>query len=389
MRVLFASLRNTSHFLPLVPFIEACRRAGHEVAVAAPIDLEDRVAAIGATFLPVGHPGDEGLRPLWQRMREVPFEHANRVVVGEIFAGACARAALPELLQVTERFAPAIVVRESQEYASVLASEKLGVPHARVAIIARSAEAEVFPIAAPVLDALGQRVGLASDPGGARLLREPALSLFPASVDAVGGVLAEAEVARFKTPRKTAAALPDWWPGQRGALVYLTLGTVTGGFDMMRHTYRVALDAVGALPIRVLLTIGQEMPIEELGEVPRNVHVERFVPQDDVLAHVEAVVGHGGSGTTLGTLAAGVPMVVVPLFADQPFNAERVAAVGAGLAMPPRAATADGLRSALARVLSEPEFGVAARRIAAEMAALPSIDAAPAVLERMAAAARR
>jgi UDP:flavonoid glycosyltransferase YjiC (YdhE family) len=95
------------------------------------------------------------------------------------------------------------------------------------------------------------------------------------------------------------------------------------------------------------------------------------------------VVCHGGSGTVRGALAAGVPMVVVPLGADQPHNAQRVAAAGAGIAVPaPDAAT---LRAALERLLADPAFGRHARRLAGEIAALPPIEAAVASLVAMAA----
>ena len=114
MKVLFTTLRNTSHFLPLVPFLQACRRRGHEVAVAAPADLAERVAATGAAFFPFGHPGDAGLGPIWARLRTVPDEEKSRVVISDIFAGACAGAALPGLLETVQRFAPSILVRESQ-----------------------------------------------------------------------------------------------------------------------------------------------------------------------------------------------------------------------------------------------------------------------------------
>jgi len=54
------------------------------------------------------------------------------------------------------------------------------------------------------------------------------------------------------------------------------------------------------------------------------VHVEAWVPQADALAAATVVVCHGGSGTTFGTLAAGLPLVIVPMFADQPANARLV-----------------------------------------------------------------
>ena len=74
---------------------------------------------------------------------------------------------------------------------------------------------------------------------------------------------------------------------------------------------------------------------------------------------------------------------MAPLFADQPFNAERVAAAGTGLALPTRDAPAAALRQALSRVLEEGSFRAAARRIAKEIAALPSMDDAAMEIEEL------
>lgn len=382
MRVLFTSIRNTSHFLPLVPFIDSCRKRGHEVGVAAPLDLAERVAKTGATYFPFGHPGDEGLRPIWMRLRSAPETEGNSIVVREIFAGACATAALPGLLQTIERFRPSIVIRESQEYAGLIAAEKTGTPHVRVAITARTSEAKLFAQAAEPVDAHCRGLGLPPDPAGERMRREPVLTLFPASLEVLDPDAAPAM--RFRTARQSASPLPDWWGTQQGPIVYVTLGTVAGGMEGMRPQYRTALEAVRELPIRVLLTVGPDLPLETLGEVPANVHIERFVPQDDVLPHVGAVLCHGGSGTVLGTLAAGVPMVVAPLFADQPGNADRIAAVGAGLAMPRGSASASDVRHALSRVLEDGSFRTAAGRIAQDIAALRPVDEAAVDLERLA-----
>jgi UDP:flavonoid glycosyltransferase YjiC (YdhE family) len=66
-------------------------------------------------------------------------------------------------------------------------------------------------------------------------------------------------------------------------------------------------------------------------DVVRNVHVETWVAQEDVFAEASIVICHGGSGTTLGALAAGVPLIVLPMFADQPTNAALVQQAGAGI----------------------------------------------------------
>ena len=112
------------------------------------------------------------------------------------------------------------------------------------------------------------------------------------------------------------------------------------------------------------------------------------MPQQDVLGHAAMAVVHGGSGSTLGAIAAGVPLVVVPLFADQPENARRVAAVGAGLSVEPDReapdATEDPLRSAIETVLGDPSYRERARALADELRAQPPVDDAVPLLESLA-----
>lgn len=388
VKVLFASIRNPSHFMPLVPFIRACQNRGHGVAVAAPADLAERVAATGATFFPFGHPGDAGLKPYWQRLRQVSGDEHARVAIGGIFAGACAAAALPAMLETLGSWRPTIVVRESQEYASLVAAEKMGIPCVRVAISARGAEQSTMRFAVEEVDVRRRSLDLPADPEGARIRSEDALTLFPPSFEGPEAESSPARTLRFRARREAAAPLPPWW-GERGEpFVYLTLGTVIGNIAEHHAAYRATLDAVADLPVRALLTTGAELPHETLGTVPANVHVERFVPQDQVLPHAAAVVFHGGSGTVQGALAAGVPMVVAPMFADQQFNAGCVAAAGAGLALPEGMPDPAALRAALVRVLAEPSFRTAAQRFAREIATLPLVDEAGAELERLAASSR-
>jgi UDP:flavonoid glycosyltransferase YjiC (YdhE family) len=99
------------------------------------------------------------------------------------------------------------------------------------------------------------------------------------------------------------------------------------------------------------------------------------------LGRTAAVVCHGGSGSTLGVLAAGL-IVVVPLFADQPHNAKRVATVGAGVVVAPEP---HAIRDGLSRVLANESYRAAAESLAAEMRSNPAIDTA---VEALAARAR-
>jgi MGT family glycosyltransferase len=160
----------------------------------------------------------------------------------------------------------------------------------------------------------------------------------------------------------------------------VTFGSVAGSFPQALRVYDVALRAVAELPVRVLLTVGRDLDLEALPEPPDNVRIERWVPQQDVLGHAAAAVVHGGSGSTLGALAAGVPLVVVPLFADQPQNARRVAEVGAGLSVEPDReapeASVAPLREAIDTVLANGSYRESARALADELRAQPPVDEA-------------
>ena len=382
MRALFSSTRGAGHFNPLVPFARAFERAGHEVLFAGPPDLTGPVESAGFEFCRFDPPPEDELGAIWGRVPDLPPEEANEVVVGEIFGRLNTTAALPRLRAVFEEWRPDVVVRDPNEYGAALAAELGGIAHARVAIGLASTEELALGIAAGAIDAIRRAEGLPPDPDADRLRSSPYLSVFPATLDEGG----QPDTHRFHDPAwdAPAAELPDWWPGREDEpLVYVTFGSVAGSFAQALPVYGLALRAVAGLPVRVLLTVGRDLDLEALPEAPDNVRVERWVPQQDVLGHAAAAVVHGGSGSTLGAIAAGVPLVVAPLFADQPQNARRVAEVGAGLAVEPTrenpAATTEPLRDAIESVLGQPSYGERARALADELRAEPPVDQAVAL----------
>ena len=179
--------------------------------------------------------------------------------------------------------------------------------------------------------------------------------------------------------------LPDWWNGDTAPLVYLTLGSVAPSAGFFPGLYRAAVDALADLPIRVLVTTGRGADPAELGPLPAGVHAERWVPQADVMPHASAMVCHGGFGTVRAGLAAGVPLAVLPLFADQPYNARRVAALGAGIALEGGAEAVSGLRDAVRALLADDAYAIRAHAVADEVRALPPADTAAAILRELAA----
>jgi UDP:flavonoid glycosyltransferase YjiC (YdhE family) len=144
-----------------------------------------------------------------------------------------------------------------------------------------------------------------------------------------------------------ASALPAMLEavGALPARVLLTLG---GVLQM--------LEAVGALPARVLLTLGGVLHRNSI-DAPPNVTVREFVPHDLVLPYMEAVISHGGLSTITAALTAGVPLLCIPQGRDQHYNAERVEATGVGRTVP-TCAPAGEIATALTELLTDP----AARR---------------------------
>jgi UDP:flavonoid glycosyltransferase YjiC (YdhE family) len=383
MRVLFASTRGAGHFLPLVPIAEACLRRGHDVLVAGPPQLVDAVANAGYDFWHFADPPRDELDEIWARVPTLPSrEEQNAAVVGEVFGRLDTTAALPRLRDACQEWRPDVIVREPNEYGSALAAELFGIPHARVAIGLGAMEEVCLGIVAGTLDELRRDAGLAPDPRAGGLRRSPIFSAFPASIEDPAAPQPP-DTHRFRDPAwdEPGAELPDWWDGSEAPLLYVTFGSVAGGFEMAKRLFAGAIEAVADLPLRVLITVGREVDPTEL-EAPSHIRIEQWVPQADVLARAAAAVCHGGAGSTLGALAAGLPLVVVPLFADQPLNASRVAAAGAGLSVEP---APPAIREAVTRVLEDAPYRDAAERIAAELRSQPPADDVAARLERLAA----
>ncbi|MEU5671188.1 nucleotide disphospho-sugar-binding domain-containing protein, partial [Micromonospora sp. NPDC047753] len=97
-----------------------------------------------------------------------------------------------------------------------------------------------------------------------------------------------------------------------------------------------------------------------------------------LLPLADVVVHHGGSGTTLGALAAGVPQLLLPQGADQFANAEALTAAGVGLRLLPGEVDASAIAEQTHLLLprrGQVDQRHAARLISEEIAGMPSPEA--------------
>jgi glycosyltransferase len=390
MKVLVATTRGAGHFAPLVPFAQALSDAGHDVMVAAPDSAVPMItgAGFGARSVSDIPPEAYGAREqsssqgfarsVFAGTAGMSVRDSNLHFVREVFGRLGLAARLDDTRRIVDEWQPDLVLREPCEIASFVAAEAAGVPQAQVAIGLSSFEEIVTPVLAEALSNFGLTECLP------RLQSIPRLSHVPPSLEVASALPGTTARFRWDAPADNGVNLPDWWKST-APLVYVTFGSEAGGTDLFPRHYQAVLDQLAAMHIRVLMTVGRSADPASLNTLPANAHVERWWPQTGVMKEAVAVVGHGGYGTTMTALAGGLPQILIPLFAlDQHENARRLNEVGAGISMSEGPAAIAGLGDALSRLLEDRSYSDCARRIAAEMAALPPPAAAVALLESLA-----
>jgi UDP:flavonoid glycosyltransferase YjiC (YdhE family) len=381
MRLLLTFAGGIGHFLPMAPIARAAERAGHTVAVAHRDDdlVATTVRAEGFTSFPLDaarllYPG---ITPILELDREVAEAYAR-----DSFATSIAPQRVPGILELIRAWQPDVVVRDEMDYGSAIATEVAGLPQVTVLVLAAGGMVRADLLAEP-LDALRARYALAPDPDLRRLGRDLVLSPFPARFrDPANPLPVGAHSLRSSASAPPGSELGDLPVRAEGRpTVYFTLGTEfnTQSGDLFQRV----LTALRELEIHLVVTVGRQLDPARFGAQPPHVHLRRFVPQALVLPHCDLVVSHGGSGSVTGALEHGVPLVLLPLGADQLHNAERCTALGVGVTVDPVRATAEQIRSAAARVLAEPAYRQAAGRLSTENALLPGAAQAVRLVEKL------
>ena len=387
MRVLCSTPPMEGAFGPFVALGRALVDAGHEVVVATGPDLQRRVhehgfaaEVAGPTAMEgaVAAMGDPAVRAAGDAQRwEFPCA---------MFGGVIAPRKLPGLRALAERFAADLIVHPPVDLAGPLLAAERGLPSVTYGF-AQPLEPSLVAALAERVAPLWSAAGLEPDPH-AGLYRCRYLDPAPPGLRADRGAAEPLAVPiRPEIPGDPAAPLPDWAAtlGER-PIVYVSLGTVP--LFNQPPAFGALLDALAEEDLEVVVTVGELNDPAALGEQPANVHVERWLPLAPLLTRCAAVVCHAGSGTTLAALSAGLPLVLVPKGADQHVNAAACRRAGAARTIAPDQLTPGAVRAAV-RAIRAPgaSEAAAARRLAAEIAAMPPAAAVAAELEQLVAGA--
>ena len=347
MRLLFVTWAGGGNSTPVLGLATRLQRRGHDVRVVSPDDSTARFAAV------------------------------------EIDYGVLARGSHDVLAEI-ERVRPDVVVVDFMMPAWLCDAEASGVRSVALVHTLYDRMAAGLLTAFTTLEAINagrQEVGLdalTTAPelldrmdrvlvSSVRQLEDPSAE-FGANVVHVGAILEELYDDETWSPP---------WTNDR-PMVVVSLGTTPGLGDEL--VLARLFDAVANLPVNVLVNAGAHLDADALRPLG-NVVVTGYVRHAAVMPHASVVVTHAGLGVTLAALCHGLPMVAIPLGRDQPHNAERIAAIGAGVALAPDA-TVDDLRRAIESVLDDSSFRAAARRFAGQYD--PTASVALDELERVA-----
>lgn len=380
MRVLFSTTPLDGHFRPLLPLARALRARGHEIAFATAASWHPVVEAEGFEALAAGadHTAAKHVRldAAWDAIQELPALDRRPYVFSYLFAQGHAPLKLPALLDVAREWRAQAIVYESGDVAAPVVAAALRLPsvnHGFGTMVSLS----ILERAAPAVAPLWRSAGLEPVPYAGAFQ-----GLY---VDVVPPLLEEdrplCPSIRLRLADGEPVDPPPWLERLPRPLVYATMGTVFN----RPASFAPLVDGLASAGVGALLTVGRNVDPSELGDVPSSIRIEQFVPQAHVLVSCAAVISHGGSGTLLGTLAAGLPLVLIPQGADQFENAARCERAGAAVVLPPEEVTGDAVAAAVRLVLSEPRYAEAARVIAAEFAQMGTADEAAAAVEEHAA----
>lgn len=414
---LFAMWEGGGNVTPMLAVAARLMGRGHRVTVLGDPTIQVKAERLGCSFLSWRRaPHRKTLRPEDDLMRDWetknPFSMLRRYRDRFITAPAPLYAA--DTLDAIDAVSPDVLVPEYTIFGAIMAAQKRGLPVAALV-------ANIWPLPAPGAPPFGPGfLPARSILGQARdaIFRRLVLSIFDGALPALNRTRRELDLAPiaaffdqalrcdvllvltsatfdFSSPfvpanvRYVGAVLddPQWvepWkaPWPRENTDPLVLVGFSSTFQNQGPVLRNVVTALASLRVRTLVTLGEMLPDGEVQSTGQVV-VVRSAPHSEVLRHASAVITHCGHGTTIKALAAGVPMVCMPMGRDQDDTAARVVHAGAGLRLKPNAASVTIAR-AVSAVLENESFSANARRLRAAMEAERSGADVASELERVA-----
>lgn len=361
------SIAAHGHVNPSLEVIRELVARGHRVTYAIPHAFEEKVAETGAepVLYTTTLPGPDADPEAWG---ETLIDNIEPFLDDAVNA-------LPQLLAAYEGDEPDIVLHDITSYPARVLARRWGVPEISLSpnLVAWEGYEEEAgePLYAPLRETERGRAYFARfqawlaengitqhhDPFVGRPPRS--LVLIPKALQPNADRVDESVHTFVGACQGDRAAQGEWRrPADAEKVLLVSLGSA---FTKQPGFYRACVEAFGDLPgWHMVLQIGRHVDIADLGDVPANVEVHRWVPQLAILKQADAFITHAGAGGSQEGLATGTPMVAVPQAVDQFGNADMLQGLGVARHLPMEEVDAESLRAAVLEVAADPEV---ARRL--------------------------
>ncbi|WP_370937709.1 glycosyltransferase [Amycolatopsis sp. cg13] len=356
MKLLVSATPAFGHILPLVPLMQAAVEAGHSVGLLSSAGFRSAITAElppEVEFLDAGAMSGEFSEEAARRTGADVF-HPTPAVIG----GARVDLSLSESIDKAADWHADMVIAEPFDAIGPTVAARLGISWHRAGI------GPALP--AVISDEIDRAASARRDcPAPAASYLDPCPPQLQDPDWAPGSLVRPVRPQAHRRAKDVALELSEFDPPGRPT-VLVTFGTIFSDPDVLS----TAVAAVADGGANVLPTLGSSLrrptASQEIRADPRVQYVP-FVPLGQLLDRAALVVGAGGVGTILGTLAHGLSMVLWPQGADQPINAARAAASRTSITVD----SAAGIRAAVAEALENSAYRRKARKVAAEIADRP------------------
>lgn len=379
MRALFTAHGAHGHIFPVVAVARALVRLGHDVTVATSRDRCATVAALGLAAVPAGL--DDASLVAQTRRRWPETEHdPPSSWAARMFTDIAAAAMAADLNAIVASQRPDVIIREEGEHAGPVVAAAAEIPWVTHGWGSprppRDALDSVASAVAPLWQAAGLQVPAGADLDGIAVLDPCPPSLYPPDAPSRANPIRPQAPALDACDRLPAAS-------QR-PLAYVGFGTVALYQDRpqlitaaVRAVLARGLDAVVSTPDPVLTARLTAL-------APDRVHVQRWLSLPAVLARCSLAVCHGGAGTVLAALAAGIPLLLLPQGAPSQVRMSNACARrGVARVIDSQAPDTVTLHEGLEQLTTDARLKTAACEVAAEIRAMPCADAAATAIEAL------
>ena len=398
-RFLFAMWEGGGTVPPELAVASRLVARGHDVTVLGDPSIADDVKRAGASFVPWR---DAPHRETRTAESEIVRDWAALTPIGAFARARDRHAFRPahlfarEVVAAYEAHPADVLVVDAMLFGALVGAEATGAKVAAIVPMTSFLPAPGRPPAAlglePARGALGRLRDRAIEAAGDALLWRSCLPHLNFARKSVGLPPIEHPLDQIRRADRVLVQTSAWFdfeaPDARGNVRYvgpelgdpawanvatiakarepLVLVAFSTTYMGQERILRRIIRAMRGVPARAVVTTGPSLDPSAF-DAPANVTVCKSASHAELLRDASLVVTHGGHGTLVRALAAGVPVLCMPMGRDQSDNAVRAKHVGAGVVLS-RHATAIAIRRAIERALRDEPLHEAARHARDEIA---------------------